>query len=717
MKYNLQDEPLDNDKLEYFFSSSDQSRFTTLKFTSQIDEVSCGIACLKMITDFYKNPLTQLQIRKYTDMTKDGVTLFSLRKSANHIGFSAKGVKLPVSEFSNMQMPFIATTRFHYIVVYKVNKKKGLIYYADPASGLMSKTINEFQKEYQDIALLLKPTKLFYKTRPYGENSLDYFKLLTGEKLSFVYILLALLIQFILNLTTPFYFQFIFDYVIPQKAFQIMLAASTIYFSLILIAIFTSHIRKKIFIELSVKINLRLTDLFIRKLFKLPLSYFSTHSAGDIISRYTELGEVKNFLVNDILDFFISLGVVLIYSLILYNISPSFILIIISSAFLSLLTETFFGKMISSASDEHFNTDAREQSFLFEVFNGHSTLYFLNAFSMIKKRWESKFRLKMDKHIKRERLIALANSINVFLDNFFTTVFIFVSSVLYFRNEITIGQLLTINIISQQLLSSLLNLFSLRGSLFNLGISVSKINDIVLSEQDNISSKLQFESDDSGFKLKLNNLSYQFGSELSPHVLKNINFIFYTDKTYGIFGLNGSGKTTLAKILACHYAPTDGNICFNKKDFVNSEDQNYREIVSYVGRDDKILPGNLLQIISNFEKSPSHDKFIKAIHIADLEDFISTLPKKEETLIRDSNDLSSGQIQKLNIARAIYRDTSINIFDESTSSIDPISEHKIFSNLKDTNKNKLNIIISHRKEVVNNLDEILFLDNGVLFNI
>jgi len=206
-----------------------------------------------------------------------------------------------------------------------------------------------------------------------------------------------------------------------------------------------------------------------------------------------------------------------------------------------------------------------------------------------------------------------------------------------------------------------------------------------------------------------------FSYSKSEFCLSDINLTFEKGKFYGIVGSSGSGKSTMVDLIMKFYSNSGGRILVDGKDLKEIDVRSWRKQVGLISQDTFIFNGTIEENIS-FAEDPSEtdeDKMIEAARTADMHDFIMSLPEGYKTAVGERGlKLSGGQRQRLAIARAVYRDPEIYIFDEATSSLDTHSEKKIQKAIEDLSRAKTVIAIAHRLSTVMNADEILAMKDG-----
>jgi ATP-binding cassette subfamily B protein len=211
----------------------------------------------------------------------------------------------------------------------------------------------------------------------------------------------------------------------------------------------------------------------------------------------------------------------------------------------------------------------------------------------------------------------------------------------------------------------------------------------------------------------INNVSFQYEGPHSPFVLKDIDLFIEENKITAIVGTSGSGKTTLLKLLLGFYQPVAGEMLIGDTRISNISLKVWRSKTGAVMQDGFIFPDTIAANIAPGASEINEEQMIRAAETANIKGFIESLPLGYNTKIGSSgHGLSEGQIQRLLIARVIYKNPEIIIFDEATNSLDAATEKVIVSNLSGFFSGKTVIIVAHRLSTVRNADNIVVLDEG-----
>lgn len=217
-------------------------------------------------------------------------------------------------------------------------------------------------------------------------------------------------------------------------------------------------------------------------------------------------------------------------------------------------------------------------------------------------------------------------------------------------------------------------------------------------------------------ELRLESVSFRYpGSE--AYILKNFNLTIHNGEKLSIVGLNGAGKTTLIKLLCGMYDPTEGRVLLNGTDIREFDRRDYYRLFSAVFQDYSLLDLTITETVAQKCEGIDLSRVQDCLEKAGILSWANALPQGLQTHVgknvyEDGIHLSGGQIQRLLLARALYKDGGIFVLDEPTSALDPIAEHKIYCAYNDLTRNKTAIFISHRLASTRFCDRILFLEDG-----
>lgn len=221
-------------------------------------------------------------------------------------------------------------------------------------------------------------------------------------------------------------------------------------------------------------------------------------------------------------------------------------------------------------------------------------------------------------------------------------------------------------------------------------------------------------------KIELKDVWYKYeGAE--DYTLKGVNLTIGAGESLALVGINGAGKTTLVKLICGMYVPTKGEILVNGRPIADYNIEEYYLMISAVFQEIRAVAFTIFEFVasSDMERKNAKEDAVAAMKAAGIWEKIESLPNGMDTHLQkgvyeDGVDLSGGELQKLVLARAIYKDGSILILDEPTAALDPIAENNLYLKYRELTKGKTSVYISHRFASTRFCDRIVLLGDGVV---
>ena len=221
-----------------------------------------------------------------------------------------------------------------------------------------------------------------------------------------------------------------------------------------------------------------------------------------------------------------------------------------------------------------------------------------------------------------------------------------------------------------------------------------------------------------GYELCLENVSFQYpGSD--KYVVKNMNLRIKAGEKLAIVGLNGAGKTTLVRLLCGFYDPTEGRVLLNGEDIRRFNRKEYYDLFSAVFQEFSVLNVTVAENIAQSATDIDLNKVQECLTQAGLKKMVENLPDGVQTHVGrdvylDGVLFSGGQMQRLMLARALYKDGPVLVLDEPTAALDPIAENDIYMKYNEMTAGKTSVFISHRLASTRFCDRIIFLKDGMI---
>jgi ATP-binding cassette subfamily B protein len=678
-----------------------------------------------MIAKHYGRSYSMESLRKKSGINREGVSLLGISEAAEEIGFRTVGVKISWDQLKEQAaLPcVIYWNQVHFVVVYRINKEK--VYIADPAKGKVVLTKQEFLHGWLNsktngqttgIALLLYTSPKFFDLDGETGNKLSLgilFKYVYPYKKLLFQLALGLLAGSILQLIFPFLTQAVVDIGIQNRDINfiyLILAAQ-----IMLFAGRTSvdFIRSWILLHVSTRINISILSDFLIKLMKLPLPYFDTKMVGDIMQRMGDHSRIQNFLTSQTLGTLFSFVNLLVFSVVLAYYHMLIFVVFLTASFLYVGWVLLFLKKRRELDHRRFGISSSNQSTVIQIIQGMQEIKLNNCEKQKRWEWERLQAGLFRYQIKNLALEQYQQGGAFFINEGKNIGITFLSAIAVVNGQLTLGAMLAIQYIIGQLNSPVQQLIGFIQSTQDAFISMERLNEIHKQEDEEPSDKSFIYELPSNKDIRINGLTFTYPGAGNEPVLKDINLLIPEGKVTALVGMSGSGKTTLLKLLLKFYQPDKGEIRIGDTNFINFSPGAWRSHCGVVMQDGFIFSDSIARNIAVGEELPDTKKLEHAVNVANIRDFIDSLPLGFNTKIgAEGNGISQGQRQRMLIARAVYKNPQYLLFDEATNALDANNEKTIMENLQGFFKNRTVVVVAHRLSTVKNADNIIVLDEG-----
>lgn len=695
----------------------------------QADNKDCGPTCLKIIARNYGKLIDIQKLRDFSETTREGSNLLFLSDAAEKIGFRTLGVKLNLDRLEDATLPcIIHWNKEHYVVLYKIKKRK--YYISDPAYGLLKYSRKVFLEHWigknatgsteEGIALLLETTPDFNKSE-FGQEERLGFNFLSQyifKYKSFLWqLVIGLLAASILQLIVPFLTQSVVDVGIRNQnihfIYLILLAQLFLFLGRTAIEV----IRSWILLHLSTRINISLVSDFFIKLMNLPISFFDVRMTGDILQRINDHRRIERILTTSSLNVLFSMFNLIVFGFVLIYYSWEIFTIFFVGSLAYFGWITLFLKKRKDLDYKRFSEVSQEQSKVIELVNGMQEIKLHNAEKQKRWGWEyvqaRLFQVSVD-NLSLEQYQGVGSRFINELKNILITIF---SAILVIKGEITLGMMLAISYIVGQLNSPIAQMIEFIREVQDARISLDRLGEIHNKEDEESQEVEKIYDIPEDSDIEVQDISFRYiGSDIP--VLTDLSLQIPANKITAIVGVSGSGKTTLMKLLLKFYEPNKGKIEIGNFDLKNVSQRTWRNKFGVVMQEGYIFNDTIAHNIAVGVDHIDKKRLSHAVDVANIKTFIETLPLSYNTKIgMEGVGLSTGQKQRLFIARAVYKNPDYLFFDEATSALDANNERTIMENLNKFFIDKTVVVIAHRLSTVKDAHQIVVLDKGRIIEV
>lgn len=684
----------------------------------QHDITDCGAACLASVAAHFGLQYPISRIRQYAFTDKKGTNVLGMIEAANKLGFEAKGVKGPFECLKEIPKPTIAhivvkEVLHHFVVIYKATDEYILI--MDPMDGQFHKIDPEkFKKQWTGILILIHPAETFQRGNIKQSNLKNFIKLIKPHKTVMYQALFGAVIYSILGLATSIYVGKITDYVLVDKNINLLNLMGVIMVVIILLRTFVGSMKSILALKTGQRIDASLILGYYKHLLKLPQQFFDNMRVGEIISRVNDAVKIRTFINNVSLDIVVNILIVICTLLIMLIYSWKLALITMISIPLFFLIYFLFNKLNKKYQRKIMESAADLETQLVESLNSISTIKQFGVEPYANIKTELRFVGVLKNTFKSIYGSIIANGGVDLVSSGITVAVLWVGSNYVINQEITPGSLMLFYSLIGYILPPISKLITSNQTIQDALIAADRLFQILdLEREEDESNKVEIQKDMIG-DIFFENVTFRYGSR--KQVFKSLNLTIKKGKTTALVGESGSGKTSLVALIQQLYPLQSGNIRIGTLSISQVSNQSLRNITGSVPQQVELFAGSIAENIAFGEFEPDMNKVIELCSKLGINEFVEKLPNSYLTYIGEhGTSLSGGERQRIAIARALYKDPEIIIFDEATSSLDSISERYVKQILGELAKDgKTIIIIAHRLSTVKTADSIIVLEDGIV---
>ena len=524
-------------------------------------------------------------------------------------------------------------------------------------------------------------------------------------------LLASFFIQFF-ALITPMIFQVVIDKVLVHRGLstlEVLVAGLAIVslFDVLLGGLRTylsSHTSNRIDVELGARI--------FKHLVTLPLNYFQARRVGDSVARVREIETIRQFLTGSTLTLILDLifGIIFIGVMFLYSSVLAWIVVATIPLYVTLaivVTPIFRSRL-----EEKFRLGAENQAFLVESVTGIETIKAMAVEPIMQRKWEDQLAAYVGASFRTQVVGNVASQLSQLLSKVTTVLTLLVGARLVINNDLTVGELVAFNMLSQQVTGPVLRLAGLYQEFHQVRISVDRLGDILNTQPEPRPSAQAAQGGQIMGDIRLERVAFRYRPDAQP-VLSDVNIEIPAGQVIGVVGPSGSGKSTIAKLVQRLYVPEQGQVLIDGRDISLADPAWLRRQIGVVLQENVLFNQTVRENIALAMPAATLAQVVEAAELAGAHEFIGKMTKGYDTMIGERGaSLSGGQRQRIAIARALLGNPRILIFDEATSALDYESESIIQSNMRDIVKGRTVIIIAHRLSTVRSADRIITIENG-----
>lgn len=676
------------------------------KIIYQEESNDCGYACVSMITSYLGSWIKPNELKRQFPNSGRGLTLLDLKNIFRETQINCEAYFLG-DDKKRINCPAIAHWDWnHFIVVESIKNNKAVI--LDPRQGRIVIDISLFAEKCTGFVLEFPDNKIIH-TRINDHSFSTIMSIFKGVKFGKTISLtfsLAITSQFFF-LLLPIFSKWLLDEVIVVEDFDYLLIITLGFTLVILLTQVINYLRQMVDTIVSASLYKIISLKFISLLLDKDITFFENRKSVNLINKYRSLKAVQSFFLKQSVSFLSSIFSALFSIAILISIFPLMTLVIFVFLFFEFAIKTVINKKIVGYTSSNYAKNMEIETKLNDIFSSMQSIKLFDARSSIEAKYEEDVSGLYESTLKLERATAFDGFVTTLFESLERVLILSLGAYLIINNQLTIGILVSALMYKEIFVASLKKLQSMYFEYTRLSVYLTRLDD-VYEDVGEASRYISTEETDIKGDIHIKDLYFKYGFN-EDMLFKGLDISIASGKSVAIVGASGIGKTTLLKMLCGLLTPTSGSICIDGYDITDPRNSWVLRKVSSVMQEDRLINGSILDNICFFNDKISHNKALAAAKEANIHTEIEAFPMGYNTILGpENNNISSGQKQRILIARALAREPRILVMDEATSNMDIDNELQVAKSISKLKLTK--IIVAHRPQTIQSCDIVINLE-------
>lgn len=677
----------------------------------QIEASECGAASLSIILQYYHYYVEMEKIRYQCGISRDGCSAADLMRAAGEFGLKGRGYSKSLEELKQVPVPCILHWNFnHFVVLEGIQGDHAFL--NDPACGHRKVTMEEMDRSFTGIVLTFEKTEAFRQTGRPGSVSSSVKKCLCGQKDAAVYLLMTGILLVIPGLVLPVLTEIYIDRIVMNGESKWLIPVLEVLAGTYLFQIVFNWLRSSVLEKMKLKLHMLGGYQLLYRMFRLPIPFFEQRYTGELTMRLENTNDVNDFLTDRLISAVLNLMEAVFYLILMLVYSPILALAGVTGVLVNACLTLFMVKPLENRAMKQRQDKNRLMGTLCAGLTAFSSIKANGAESDYARDILGHYAEMTEGEQQMGRIQQVLNVLPGAVSNLFQIAVLILGVSLVMYGNCTAGILTAFCQLLTAFTAPVNALIGFYQGIQMMKANISGVNDI---EQADADYRFMIEREGGSQTpltgmIDIKNISFAYYPGMNP-VVHNISMTVAPGSRIGITGASGCGKSTVAKLLSGLLYPQKGEILYDGVSTLVLSPKLLESCVAMIGQGSFFFSGTIRQNLTFWNEEGSETEMIAALKDADAYELVSSFPGGLEFYLTEGGkNLSGGQRQKLQIARALLRDPSVLIMDEATSELDPVSERKIMKNIR--RRNCTCIIIAHRLSAIRDSDLILVMDHG-----
>ena len=681
-----------------------------LKLTMAGERNECGIACLVMIANYFGHQIDLNYLRQRLAISHRGTSLRVIRDAATHLFLGPRAFRVDVEELNDLALPAILHWDLnHYIVLDSV--QNGTYRVFDPAKGKLSLSQNEVREKFSGVVLEFSPDHNFDRVK--SKSKYSFFELVSGgpslRGIAVRILLLSLVYQAAI-LVAPFYLQIVVDQVIASGNNTLLKAIALGFALFVLIQVSTEFLRNWALQAFNYTLSYFVVSKLSNHLVKLPLKFFESRHTGDIVTKFGCVRLLREALVEGLSVAFVDGFLSILVLVLMFIYSPLLTAVVVLFLIVLVLVNFFLLPRHLEYQDESIIIQGEAKTELITLLTNIESIKIMNRESERFNKWINSWTRFINASFSVVKIKLWLGSSQSLINGLQLILIVYMGAELILNGSgFSVGMLFAFLGYRQTLTTAMTNLINQFFKFKLVSLHLRQVGEILQSKTE-LNNKLSGVKSDCLGNIKLQQVSFRY-SKHDPLILENINLDIRAGSFIAITGPSGGGKSTLIKLILGLYPLTDGKLILDDILATPELCKSWRENVGVVSQNERLLTGTIAENIAFSDMRMNMAEVESAAKKAGIHDEIMNFPMQYFSLVGDLGTfLSGGQVQRVLLARALYRNPKVLILDEGTANLDPETERHVADHIDKLEITR--IVIAHRPELVDRASQVYEIRNG-----
>lgn len=627
-------------------------------------------------------------------------------RMCQELQLAPRALRLELDNLSKLRRPTILHWNLdHFVVLERV--KGDDVWIVDPAVGRRRLKRAEVSRHFTGVALELVPTPDFQRREESPPLQLKgFFRGVRGLPGALTRVLVLSLALQVFLLVAPFFSQIVVDDIVISSDQDLLAVLGIGFLLLVVIQSCVQALRAWLVVTLGTSLQFGWVTRLFHHLIRLPLDYFEKRHMGDIVSRFGSVSALERAVAQTMVEGIVdgAMAVTTLIVMLYYSLTLAGVVVLALLVYAILRVALY--RSLRLASQEALIRSARENTTFMESIRAILPLKNFGREVLREATWQNHKTEALHADVNVRRLEVIQSTANTGLFGIENVAVIWLAALAILDNELSVGMLVAFLAYKQQFVARAAALVDKLLELRLVGVHLDRIADIALTPRD-VGVDVPASGRHIEGHLDVRNLSFRY-ADTDPPVLNAVSFAIRAGECVAIVAPSGFGKTTLIKLMMGLLKPSAGEVLVDGVDIHRGLLVDYRRQTAAVMQDDVLLSGSLADNISFFDPQPDPQRIQTCAALASIHEDIMRMPMGYLTLVGDmGSTLSGGQRQRILLARALYAEPKVLFLDEATSHLDPFTESRIHTALRQMNMTR--VIVAHRRETLSVADRVIKL--------